>query len=719
MNSRVLTQLLTGSSLGMVLAVQAAHAAAPQAQAVEEIVITGRVLTVDNSALTKLTEPLLDTGQSITAVTAEELLDRGISNLNDALRTVPGISLGAGEFTWQGNTPTIRGFVARNDMFLDGIRDFGSYFRDSFNLEQVEVLQGPSSIYFGRGSTGGVINQVSKQPQAMESTYASAAIGTDETLRAVADINAPIESLGQGAAARITAMAHSAGVAGRDFADAKRFGVAPSLALGLGTPTRIYVDYFHQTEDNKPDYGLPYYFGKPAPAPRGNFYGFSDDFHKTWVNVGTVRAEREFSDAFTLRSQGRYAHYGRDFRITEALLAPGTTASTPFPSVSLIRNMWSGDSTETMLVGQLDALINVNTGGLDHDLVTGVEIGHETSTPDFFNSLGVPNVNLLNPGPLQRFTSTNTFKRVAADTSADTFSLYAVDTISLGERWNVSGGIRWDSFDADYGSTTYNPDGTVNSNARYNRVDEKPSYRAALVYKPVPEGSLYAAFGTSFNPSAEGLSFIIAGRNLGGVGNINLEPEENQSFELGAKWELLNKELTVTGAVFRVEKLNARVPDPTNPGFNMLGGHHRVDGFQLQAIGQVTPEWYVNAGYTFMDSTVMDAAGGTVPEGRSLINTPKHGLTFFTEYTLLERFDVGAGAQFQSKRLGQNTGAVPNIADAFWTFEAMARYRFTDHLMGQLNVYNLADSYYFDQIHTFHVVPAAGRSALLTVKIQY
>jgi catecholate siderophore receptor len=381
--------------------------------------------------------------------------------------------------------------------------------------------------------------------------------------------------------------------------------------------------------------------------------------------------------------------------------------------------MWSGDSVETALVGQFDVIVDLSTGALAHTLVAGVELGRETSTPNFFNSLGVPNVNLSNPGPLQRFTSANTFLRVAADTTAHTVSFYGVDTISFGEHWDLAGGFRWDRFAADFGSRAFDPNGNQTGSARFERVDVMPSWRGALVYKPVPEASVYLAYGTSFNPSAEGLSFIVAGRNLGGVGNIDLEPEENQTYEGGAKWEVLDRRLVLTAAAFRIEKLNARVPDPNNPGFNMLGGRHRVDGAQVQATGYLRDGWYVNLGYTFLDSKVVESAAGAAPVGRPLVNTPEHSFTFFTEYRLFENLDVGFGGRYQSERLGQNTGATPLVAPGFWSFDGVLRYTIGEHMIAQLNVYNVGDSYYIEQLHPFHIVPAAGRSALFTVKMQY
>src|SRR5579871_1730542 len=283
------TSLLAGSTVLLMLPI-AAHAQAQNTGASpERVVITGEKpdYKIEAPDISKLTEALIDTPQTINVVTEQVLKDQAVTNLNDALKNVPGITIGAGEFRSMGNSPTIRGFVARNDIFLDGLRDFGSYYRDPFNLSEIQVLEGPSSVLFGRGSTGGVIEQVSKQPYMGSATAGSIVLGTDQTRRATFDINEPIDGLGTNAAFRVTGMLHDAKFTGRDVAEAQRFGFAPSLALGLGTPTRLTVDYFHQTANDIPNYAPPYSATKPADVPRHNFYGFTSDYEKPGTNMGT------------------------------------------------------------------------------------------------------------------------------------------------------------------------------------------------------------------------------------------------------------------------------------------------------------------------------------------------------------------------------------------------------------------------------------------------
>ncbi len=236
--------------------------------------VTANVDTLAESS-PKYGEPVIDTPQTITAVPRSVMDQQGTATLRDALRNVAGISLAAGEGGAQGDNLTIRGFTARNDLFIDGMRDFGSYYRDPFNVQEVEVLQGPSSVTFGRGSTGGVVNQASKTPGLSASIAGSLQLGTDLTRRVTLDINEPLPKLGSGAAFRLNLMGNLNDVSERAVAENRRFGIAPSLALGLGTATRWNFSYFHQTADDIPDYGVPWLFNGPAPVNRTNYYGFA------------------------------------------------------------------------------------------------------------------------------------------------------------------------------------------------------------------------------------------------------------------------------------------------------------------------------------------------------------------------------------------------------------------------------------------------------------
>jgi catecholate siderophore receptor len=334
------------------------------------------------AASPKFSEAPLDTPQTITAVPQEVMQQQGVTTLRDALRNVAGISLAAGEGGAQGDNLTIRGFTACNDLFIDGMRDFGSYYRDPFNTQEVEVLQGPSSVTFGRGSTGGVVNQATKTPGLTRFISGDVDFGTDLTRRVALDIDQPLPQLGKGAAFRLNLMGDEGGVAGRDVAENRRFGVAPSLALGLGTLTRWTFSYFHQNADDNPDYGIPWLFNGPAPVPHNDYYGFKNgNYLRTYDDIGTAKVEHDVNSHITLRDQVRYANYVRDVLITEPQIPAGVTLATPLSSIAVTRHEIGVNSVESFLDEQLDLTAHLQTGFIRHDVVAGIEAGRETSDP--------------------------------------------------------------------------------------------------------------------------------------------------------------------------------------------------------------------------------------------------------------------------------------------------------------------------------------------------
>jgi catecholate siderophore receptor len=447
-NGRFRSVLLAGTGLGMLQA----HSAYADDQktdtsanrgSVEEVYVLGDkdAYKANTSSLSKLTTPIEDTPQSIATVTEQVMQDRAVTDLNQALRNVPGITIGAGEFRSLGNSPTIRGFSARTDMFLDGIRDYGDYYRDPFNLEAIEVLEGPSGILFGRGSTGGVIEQASKLPKLQEAISGVLTGGTDDTRRATLDVNEPLSGLGTGTAFRVNAMGIKADVTDRDVVEDSRWGFAPSISFGLGTATRVTLAYYHQYNDDIPDYGLPYFGTTPAAVPQENYYGFRSDFMKTRTDIASFKLDHDFSDAFTVENQLRYASYGRDFRFSEPLLAATIPLTTPLSAVNVTRNVNAGNSLDTMLWDQLFATIRFQTGAVHNTSVVGIEGGHEKAGPAFYNFSGVPTTALLNPNENQVFTGSE-FPRYETHLGANSIAPFLMNTATLDD-WQAILGVRW------------------------------------------------------------------------------------------------------------------------------------------------------------------------------------------------------------------------------------------------------------------------------------
>ncbi len=407
-------------------------------------------------------------------------------------------------------------------------------------------------------------------------------------------------------------MAHENNIAGfSDIPHFFRWGVAPSLSLGLGTSTRATFSYFHQSEDDVPTMGIPWYLGAPAPVPRSNFYGFSTDFLHTTADAWTAEVEHDYNANLTIRDQLRYAQYFQSWRQME----PQPSLTTPTTGI-VARALQGSEGRQTFLQNQLDVNAKFSTGMFKHNLVFGSEFGPERSSPEYDNALNVPSTQLLTPNENQVFSG-NVFPRIITDTKAFTYAFYAIDTIELTKSLLLTGGIRWDSFQNNYTSTTYNNTagklGTPIAGQPVvdNRTDQAPSYRASIVYKPLTNGSIYFDYSTSFDPSAEALSEVVAVRSLN-MGNLFLDPEKNETFEAGTKWQVLDNRVLLQAAVFREQKDNARVPSAIT-GLNMLGGNQRVDGFELQGSGQLTANWQVNASYTYLHSQVIKSAPGGPP----------------------------------------------------------------------------------------------------------
>lgn len=728
---QALRQILAGTGLDFTFAGQdAVSVGVKNSQSVEV-----KATSIDSVALGKIPTPLLDTPQSVTVIPRQLLADEGISTFHDALRNSPGISLAAGEGALQGDNLTIRGFPVEDDIFLDGIRDFGSYYRDPFNYEQIDVLEGPAGVQFGRGSTGGVINQESKTAQLHPFMNFNGDLGTDRTRRFTGDINEPLPHVADGAAFRLNFMVHDSGVAQRDVTTNRRFGVAPTFAVGLDTPTRLIASDFHMQEDDIPDYGIPWYFGRPAPVPRHNYYGFThDNFLRTNADIGTVNIEHDLSDHGLLRDIARYAHYERKWQITEPQVnnasSGSITPSTPLNEVMVNRNQLAGHSDEAQLWDQAEVTYSGKLLHVRQTAVLGAEGGKESSDPvrtRFANPVTglntVPLTSLLDPNPDQPFSGTE-FPNTQVHTNAFSAGVYLLDTFELSREWELSGGIRLDHFDANENSVTWAypksgpPVGTP-SVSGFEQDINKGTWRAALVYKPSANGSIYFDYGTSFDPSAEQLSLSAA--------NAETPPEQNETYEVGSKWGIENGKLTVRGALFRTNRENVLEPDPTDSSVDVLAGNQRVDGAEGVIQGRLTDRWEILSSYTFLHSEVVNSAvtWANYPAsiGLPLQNVPQNLFNLWTEYRLPRGFEVGAGSNFVGARDANSTTLTTlsslETAPEYWTFNAMAKYDVNERVSVQANIDNLTDRFYLDELHPGHVIPGAGTSALFGVNLKF
>lgn len=688
----------------------------------------------ENSVLSspKYTEPLRDLPQTITVIDNKTIEEQGATTLRDVLRNVPGLTVAAGEGgNVGGDNIVVRGFSARNDIYVDGARDLSPQSRDPFNLEQVEVVKGPSSATSGRGSTGGTINLVSKTPGFKPTYNFDLGLGSDKTKRITGDINLPLERLkvlGDRAAFRLNFLAHDSNVAGRDIIENNRWGVAPTLTFGIGSKSTLTLGYFHLSQDNITDYGIPWvpninnilpdFRDRPAPVARNTFYGFQErDDEVLKSNLGTVTFAHVFNDQMTLRNQFRYGRSTRD-----SIATPPRLSTTNPNSIAVTREMRAWQTIDETYDNQADLTARFKTFGIEHALVTGVEFIREKNLR-YARVAANATTNLFNPNPFDVYAGTIYRNSLPGDIVATTQSAYVLDTLKLHPKFEVNGSFRYDRYNGEGflpPAATLNTNGTPNLPTLQTAVAKKDdlfNYRLAAVYKPVEIGSVYVSYGTAVNPSLSGLGYENATVTT-------LDPEETNTLEAGTKWDLFDSRILLSGAIFRVEKTNARTPDLN--GLNqILDGRQRVNGLELGITGNINKDWSILTGYTLLDSKILES--NTLPTvvygvpisevGKRFINTPRNSFNLWSTYQLPFRLNVGGGARYVDRRFANTINT--RFVEDYWLVEATASYRLTKNIDIRVNGYNLTNKYYFDRITGGQVVPGPGRSVLVTTGFRF
>jgi catecholate siderophore receptor len=465
-------------------------------------------------------------------------------------------------------------------------------------------------------------------------------------------------------------------------------------------------------------------------VPRHNYYGFADhNYFRTNVDIGTVRVEHDLGSIGLLRNSLRYAHFERKWQITEPQVNNASagiiTPQTPLDEVMVNRNQITGNSDEAQIWDQAELTLTGKVLGIRQTMLLGAEGGRESSDPKRFkytNPAGintVPLTSLLDPDPDQTFSGT-LYPNTNVHSTAFSAAAYLLDTFELGRKWELSGGIRVDHFDDNYNSITNTFSTTTGADTvtypKFEQDLNKGSWRAALVYKPKQNGSVYFDYGTSFDPSAETLALTVA--------NYNVPPEENQSYELGSKWDVNGGRLTVRGALFRTNRENVLEPDPSDSSIDVLAGNQRVDGAEGVIQGRLTDRWELLSSYTFMHSEVVSSNYYPFSIGQPLQNVPQNLFNLWTEYRLPRGFEVGGGGNFVGARTANSTtltsaSTLIERAPEYWTFNAMLKYEISDHVALQANVNNILDRFYLDELHPGHVIPGAGASGLFGLKLNF
>lgn len=696
-----------------------------------EVVVTGKYLA-DRLSTPQHTQPLVDTPQTITVVEDDLMAEQGRRTLRDAMRNITGISFQAGE----GNPPggsdafNVRGFSARDDVFVDGIRDPGNYFRDPFYAERIEVTKGPASAFAGRGNVGGTVNIVTRQPVLAGRISGELGVGTDNFFRGTFDVNQVVDEAA-GIAVRLTAMGHSADEPGRDHVFNRRWAVAPSIGFGLDGDTSFIVNYLHLEQNDRPDAGLPNgrnpslagsgFEGRVAPVHRTNFYGYSTDYRTVATDSVTGRFEHRFSDSVTIRNTTRFARVHNDQLISSPRFVGSVT--TLGPATQAVGNRKPRDQVDRLFINQTSLTAKFATGGIGHTLVIGGELVDESNENRRRLDANGPVTNLFDP--VLQAAAPIAYNGTRARTDVTTQSLYIFDTIELGEQWNIVAGVRhdWVKTRARGIDDSGTAPGFV---VDFTRSDSEWSGNAALVFKPSSNSSIYVAYGTAFEPGSGAEVVQLAGGNNNApvtAANFFVDPETSRAWEAGAKIDLMQDTLQLSGAVFQMTRDNARTPgiNPGDPAV-VLDGEQRVSGFELQAVGRVTSKWNLFAGYSYLDGKVT-RSNRPFEVGQRLDGTPEHSASIWTSYALATGFVIGGGAQHVSSRTSNirptATSDFVIVTPSYTVFDAFAEYDITDRIGLRANVYNIGDESYFYSFASGQSIPAAGRSATLTLTFKY
>ena len=689
----------------------------------------------------KFTQPIVDTPQTIAVIKKELLQQQAATTLSEALRNTPGVTMQLGEngSTQTGDSINLRGFDSSQSIFVDGIRDLGAVSRDVFNIDQVEVVKGPSGSDIGRGASSAYVNLVSKTAQA-DGAFATGSLiaGSADRKRLVADFNTPLASL-PGSAVRLNVMAQDGGVPGRDEVRQKRWGVAPTASFGLGSGTRETLSYVHVQQDNRPDGGVSTFGLKgygyvtaatstaaqitltPGPAvDPSNYYGLRNDFDHVKSDMFTSKLESDLARGVTLRNTTRIGRTVEDVVVTgvNAVQTPSTGRAT------VTRSRQGRHQDNEILTNQTNLTSAFETFGLKNALSTGFELSWErqkTATPVTVTGTA----DLYDPNPddalaMPAYQGTQTIG------STLTASAYAFETLNVTDAFLVNGGLRVDKFHTDTSGATYtaasgSTPAALTNNAPLGLTDTLWSWKIGAVFKPAKNGSVYATYSDSRQPPG-GTNFALSSQASSSA-QPGLQPQEGTNIEFGTKWDLLGGDLLATAAIYRSENSNELVSDgATVPTYAQVG-KRRVQGVELGLVGNLTKDVGVSLGYSNMDSKIL--RGAPSQQGGVIVYSPKNTFTSWLTWKLPAGVALGGGMRYAdtSARSSVTTAPTNNLlaAPSYWVGDAMASYDISRNWQVQLNVYNLFDRKYIQSLNNggSRYTPGATRNALVSLNAKF
>lgn len=692
----------------------------------DSVLVSGAIPRIES---TKYTAPLVETPQTIQVIPQSLIAEQGATTLTEALRSVPGITIQAGEgggaSSTTGDMFTMRGFDAQNSLFVDGVRDDGLLSRDVFNLEQIEVFSGPTGSDVGRTNAAGYINMSTKRPGLQGIRSGSVAYGTNDSVRTTVDVNQPL-SLGErgtflgNAAVRVNLLWQDGGTAGRDHVGRESKAIAPSIAFGVDTSTRLTVSGQVMRQDNVPDYGLPAAASPLGPLTatgvvsaneisQSNFYGHPDeDFDKATQDNITVRVERDLRPGTSFINQTRYNTASRDAVISSITGAWNQETN----AVNVARQ---GSFRENDIFSNQTSLITgVTTGRLRHDLSLGVEVSTEDYNQPGYAGFGAARLlDLDNPDVFTPVMGMDVQPSGAqSQGSTDTVAFYLFDGVDLSSRVRVNGGVRVERYKTLSHNVTaagvvtdLEGDGTLLTG------------KAGVVYRLNAQGNLYASYGSSATPPGSAnfqLSAAEANQN-----NPNVEPQKSTNYEVGTKWSLANSRFLLSGAFFYTENTNViYVIDNTTipPLFNQDNGQ-KVQGVNFGFVGRPLSFWDINLNVQYLEGELTHQ--DPVQNGRRLARTPPFAGSLWTTFQLPHGIRVGGGVRYTDRVYisTANTTSVPSYGIA----DALVEVPVGPRLLVRLNVNNLTDKVYIRGINNNgqRYVPGTPRSFLLTTAVRF
>jgi catecholate siderophore receptor len=674
----------------------------------------------------KFPEPLLNTPKTITVLTREVLQDKNITSLREVGRSTAGVTLGSGEGgNAFGDRFFIRGFDARNDVFIDGIRDPAVSIRENFFTEQIEILRGPASSYAGRGTAGGAINIVTKQARDANFYNAETSFGTDHTKRVTFDVNQVISPT---FSIRTGGLFQDANVAGRNYVTDDRWGGFVSTKWTPTNDIKITTNYVHTDLSGLPDFGVPWYRQGNTPVteagiPRQNWYGFANrDFQTARQDFGTLIGEYKVTDSITLTSRTRAEHSLLAY-IGTLPNSPNTTSANPaawtFTASPQSRNQWVD-----ILANQEEATFKFDTGAVKHNAAVGLEVSNERVGIDRYTGLASEafgagfNGNGALAGqsiyyPTYTLLPFNNVPSLIGNPTrynVDSKALYVMDTANWRDTIILNGGVRYDGYDLRSSNNTASA--SVNS--------DFVNYNVGAVFKPMPIGSLYAAYATSTNPFGSELDGTAT--DYGGVppsAAVILGPERNKAAEVGTKWELFDRHLLVTGALFHTEKDNAR---ETVAGVLTSGAAYQVEGIDLEVSGKITDRWSVFGGLVLMRSKVTQS-GIASNIGLQMANIAHESFSMLSKYRFDNGWELGGQAVYRSKIYGGTFGANTGTElPSYWRFDAFVEKKIDKNWTMKLYAQNLTNKLYYDTLYrsaTPFVAVAPGRAFYLVTSAKF